>query len=160
MIAPVSHAVRPAKAPGQSAGKGRLRPRAMQHASRVTNGSSTLPGVDGRTAIARRYHDICAAIAADQGGVEHMSEARLQLVRRFAAAACIAEEMEACLANGEDIDVQRHAHLCSTMVRIVSRIGINRRLRNITPTLAEYLDQRAADEANADSVVTDDEEAA
>ena len=87
-----------------------------------------------------------AAIAADQGGVDRMSEARVQLIRRFSAAAVLAEQMEAKMANGEEIDVQRHAHLCSTLVRIASRIGLGRHLRNITPSLKEYLDHKQLDE--------------
>jgi len=145
-----SPAERPAKAPGSPAGRAALRPRAVQHASRVTNGSSTLPGVDGRSAVARRYHDICAAIASDQGGVENMTEARLQLVRRFAAAAVLAEMLEARLARGEQIDVGEHAHLSSTLCRLAQRIGINRRAHDITPTLTEYLAQREIEQADAD----------
>src|SRR5262245_55027813 len=51
--------------------------------SRVTNGQEWLPNVDQRTAVARRYRDLIAQIASDQGGADRMSEARLQLVRRF-----------------------------------------------------------------------------
>jgi len=107
--------------------------------SRVSNGGKTLPGIDGRTLIARRYRDIASAIAADQAGADRLSEARLQLVRRFAAAACIAEGMEARLAAGEEIDIAQHALLCSSLVRLVQRIGIDRRLRDVTPSLADYL---------------------
>jgi hypothetical protein len=106
--------------------------------SRVTNGQEVLPGVDGRTTLARRYHDITAAIAADQGGVDQLSEARLQLVRRFAAAAVLAEQMEAQLANGEVIDIQQHALLVSTLVRVGQRIGIDRIPRDVT-TLGDIL---------------------
>jgi hypothetical protein len=35
--------------------------------SRVTNGSQLLAGVDGRTAAARRYRDLCMALADDMG---------------------------------------------------------------------------------------------
>lgn len=107
--------------------------------SRVTNGNDILPGVDGRSLIARRYRDIVAAIATDQGGADRLSEARLQLVRRFSAAAVLAEEMEAKLANGEQIDISQHALLCSSLVRLAQRIGIDRRARNITPSLSDYL---------------------
>ena len=34
----------------------------------------------------RRYRDLVLEIVADQGGVEHCASARLQLIRRFAAA--------------------------------------------------------------------------
>jgi hypothetical protein len=107
--------------------------------SRITNGSALLPGVDGRSAAARRFRDIAAAIVADQAGPEACSEARLQLIRRFAAAAVLAEAMEARLANGEQIDIAEHSLLSSTLVRLAQRIGINRVARNVTPTLDDYL---------------------
>jgi len=71
-----------------------------------------------------------------------LSEARLQLIRRFAACACIAEQLEAALARGEQIDIAEHAQLCSSLVRIASRIGIDRVPREVTPTLGEYLKHR------------------
>jgi hypothetical protein len=107
--------------------------RSSKQRSRMTNGTALLPDVDGRSAIARRFKDISSAILADQGGAEQCSESRLQLVRRFAAAAVLAEQMESRLANGEQIDVQEHALLCSTLTRLAQRIGIERRARDVTP---------------------------
>jgi hypothetical protein len=57
--------------------------------SRVSNGRDLLPGIDGRSTVARRYRDIASAILVDQGGEELCSESRKQLVRRFAAAAVL-----------------------------------------------------------------------
>jgi hypothetical protein len=114
------------------------RPRALR--SRITNGRDILPGIDGRGAVARRYRDIVNAILVDQGGVDRCSESRKQLIRRFAAAAVIAEQMESRLANGGEINISEHAQLASTLVRIAQRIGINRRARDITPALPDYLD--------------------
>jgi hypothetical protein len=108
--------------------------------SRVTNGKELLPGLDMRSALARRFRDITSAIFIDQGGEAQCSESRKQLIRRFAAAAVIAEQMEAKLGDGEQIDIQKHALLCSSLVRLCGRIGINRRLRDITPALPDYLD--------------------
>jgi hypothetical protein len=107
---------------------------------RVTNGADILPGIDGRSGIARRYRDIVDAILADQGGAERCSESRLQLVRRFAAAAVLAESLEARLVNGETIEISEHALLCSTLVRVSSKIGINRIPKNIVPSLVDYLE--------------------
>jgi hypothetical protein len=106
----------------------------------VSNGA-ILPDVDGRSAPARRFRDIIEAIVADQGGADRMSEARRQLVRRFAAAAVLAEQLESKLANGQAIDLQEHALLCSSLVRLSARIGINRIPRNVTPSLDQYLQQ-------------------
>ena len=86
--------------------------------SRLTNKKDLLPGVDGRTVVYRRFRDIASQVALDQGGVDQLSEARLQLVRRFAAAAVLAEQLEAALANGQEINVERHALLCSTLTRL------------------------------------------
>ena len=83
--------------------------------SRLTNKKDLLPGVDGRTVIYRRFRDIASQVALDQGGLDQLSEARLQLVRRFAATAVLAEQLEAALANGQEINVERHALLCSTL---------------------------------------------
>ena len=60
----------------------------------------------------------------------------------FAAAAVLAEQMESRLANGEQIDIQEHALLCSTLTRLAQRIGIERRARDVTPSLSEYLAAR------------------
>jgi hypothetical protein len=99
-----------------------------------------LPNVDGRSLIARRYRDITSAIFVDQGGIDRCSESRKQLIRRFAAAAVIAEQMESRLANGGEINISEHAQLSSTLVRIAQRIGLNRRFKDITPALPDYLD--------------------
>jgi hypothetical protein len=107
--------------------------------ARVSNGADLLPDIDGRSALARRFKDIINAILVDQGGLDACSESRLQLIRRFSAAAVLAERMESRLANGEQIDIQEHALLCSTLTRLASRIGIERRCRDITPTLADIM---------------------
>jgi hypothetical protein len=97
--------------------------------------------------VARRYRDISSAILADQGGLEQCSESRLQLIRRFSAAAVLAEQMEARLANGEEIDISEHALLCSTLTRLSTRLGIDRRAREITPDPLDYAQSYAAPEA-------------
>jgi len=115
--------------------------------SRISNGRELLPDIDGRSAVARRYRDIVSAILVDQGGEELCSESRQQLVRRFAAAAVIAEQMEARLARGEQINISEHALLCSTLVRVAQRIGINRRAKTVTPMLADYIDTKVEEAA-------------
>src|SRR3974390_200687 len=122
-------------APNSSADQVALDRRSSKQRSRMTNGTVLLPDVDGRSAIARRLKDITSAILADQGGADQCSESRLQLIRRFAAAAVLAEQMESRLANGEQIDIQEHALLCSTLTRLAQRIGIERRAKDVTRTI-------------------------
>ena len=119
--------------------------RRIELVEEYANGRAVLPDIDGRSVIARRYRDICSAIFVDQGGEDQCTESRKQLIRRFAAAAVIAEQMEARLARGEPIDIQQHALLCSSLVRLAQRIGINRRAKDITPALPDYLDGAEAE---------------
>ena len=121
--------------------------------SKVSNGNDLLPNIDGRSLIARRYRDITSAIYQDQGGIDHLSEARQQLIRRFAAACVLAEEKEAALARGETIDIAEHALLVSTAVRVANRIGIDRRSRIVSPTLKDYIDAGNDDAVNDDEAV-------
>jgi hypothetical protein len=108
--------------------------------SRVSNGKDLLPGIDGRSIIARRYRDISFAIFQDAGGIEQCSEARQQLIRRFAAASVIAEGMEADLVNNKSISIADHVQLSSTLTRLASRIGIDRRnIRDVTPSVEAYV---------------------
>ena len=133
-----------ARKPGSSAPQDSRKSHAR---SRVSNGRDVLPSIDGRSLIAGRYRDIVTAIVGDQGGADHCSESRTQLIRRFAAAAVLAEQMESKMANGEEINIQDHALLCSTLVRVAQRIGIDRRARTIVPDLKDYLEGRAMEVA-------------
>jgi hypothetical protein len=104
-----------------------FKPRAR---SKISNAIGKLPDTDGRTLIGRRFRDITRALQIDAGGHD-LPEVRVQLIRRFAAASVVAEMMEAKLAAGEDINIQDHCQLCSTLVRISQRIGIDRIARDL-----------------------------
>ena len=56
-------------------------------------------------------------------GPTRCSETRMQLIRRFASGAVLAEALEARLANGEEVDISEHAQLSSTLVRLAQRSG-------------------------------------
>ncbi len=94
---------------------------------------------DGSFVVFRRYREIITAVAADQGGADRLSEAQLQLIRRFAGTAVLAEQMDARLVRGEEIDITEYALMCNTLVRLAQTIGLNRIPRDLSPTLAEYL---------------------
>ena len=110
--------------------------------AQIKNGAVDLPRVvDGRTSLAKRFRDIVAQLTADQGG--DLSEARVQLVRRFAGASVLAEQTEAQIICGQLVDLSEYAQLISSSVRVAQRIGIDRVPKIITPSLSDYLDQKA-----------------
>jgi hypothetical protein len=114
--------------------------------TKLTNGKDRLPDVDGRCLLYKRFREIARLVAADQGGLDALSEARVQLVRRFAATCVMAEQLEANMCNGLEIDINQHTALSSTLVRLGARIGIDRRAKHITPNLTDYLELQSAPE--------------
>jgi hypothetical protein len=124
-----------------------IAPRKPPARSRVSNGKDWL-GVDQRSSIARRYRDLMHEAIADSGGLSECSQARLQLIRRLAALSVQLEALEAKLAEGAEIDITEYTALTSTLVRVISRLGLERRSRDVTPpSVADYLkhkQQRAA----------------
>jgi len=128
--------------------RSQLTPRSPNGRSRVSNGKDILPGVDQRSAIARRYRDLVAGVIGDMGGIDQCSEAKLQLIRRTAALSVQLEDLEARLIEGNSpIDIGEYATLTSTLVRVVSRLGIRRVAKNITPDLQTYLEKEREDAA-------------
>jgi hypothetical protein len=92
--------------------------------SAITNGRETLPDVDNRSALARRYRDIITAIVTDLGG--DVPQTKMQVIRRFAFCCVAAERLEAAAANGEQVDALEHMQLSSTIGRLAARIGTAR----------------------------------
>jgi hypothetical protein len=120
-----------------------LAPRPTNNRSRLTNGAALLAGrVDQRSAPARRYRDLVSQIVVDLGGVERLSETKLQLIRRFAAISVMSEQMEAKLASGQSVDVGALTQLASTAVRLSARIGLSRHAK-LVPDLKDYLEGKA-----------------
>jgi DNA-binding MurR/RpiR family transcriptional regulator len=60
----------------------------------------------------------------------------------------LAESIEARLAMGETVDLAEHCTISSTLVRLATRLGINRHARVITP-LRDYLEAKAGAPAAA-----------
>ncbi len=113
-----------------------------QFATRKGTGSAVLVGVDGRSQMARRYREITALIESDLGG--DLTEAQRQLVARAATLAIWCEERETEFANGAQFDAAAYATISNALRRLLSDLGLERRARNVTPSLTEYLSSRAA----------------
>ena len=111
--------------------------------SRVTNGSQLLANVDGRTADARRYRDLCMSLADDLGGASDLMEAQRALVRQAAAMIVQSERLQSAVLRGELVDCEQLTRLANAATRILSRLGIKRRHVDPTPTLADVIARHA-----------------
>jgi len=101
----------------------------------VSNGTRlfSITGLDGRSAISRRFRDLVGDVSADLGGYGRLSELEKQLVRRAASLSVMCESVEADLVSGLDVDVDRYGMLCDRIGRLAQRLGLSRLARDIGP---------------------------
>jgi hypothetical protein len=86
----------------------------------------------------RRYKEILAQIVSDIGG--DPSEAENIIARRACTLAVWCEQAEAAMANGAEIDIQEFTTATNALRRLLADIGLERRARDVTPTLSQYLE--------------------
>ena len=118
------------------------RPKDRQR-SRITNGSALLPGVDGRSPWVRRCKDVIAAHLSDLGGEDNTSAAERSIIRRASVLTVELERLEARFAlaeqaSPEDLDLYQRA--AGNLRRLLEAVGLQRRPRNLTPNLKDYLE--------------------
>jgi hypothetical protein len=112
--------------------------------SAVSNGSRLFVAGDGNSAWSRRFRDLVAQHAADLGGADHLSEAQLSLIRRVATIETELEQREGELSRGMAVDLDQYGRAAGQLRRLLETLGTSRQVRNITPTLSEYLAAKAA----------------
>jgi hypothetical protein len=103
-----------------------------------------LEGVDGRSVLARRYRDILASLVSDMGG--DPSEAQNLIARRASTLAVWCELAEAGMAKGDYLDIAEFTTATNALRRLLADIGLERRARDLTPSVDSYLARIAADE--------------
>jgi hypothetical protein len=112
--------------------------------------------LDGRTSAAKLFDQLTGAIEADLGGADQLSAIERNLVQAFAGAAVTLHHLNARLMAGHEINLAQHAQAVTAMVRVASRLGLQRRQKNVGGlTLGDLLRadieerQRAADAEEA-----------
>lgn len=114
----------------------------------------TAKSLDGRTRARKQFDAIANGIAADLGGVDQLSTVQRHLLEAFAGAAVHVHDLNARLLKGEKVDVITHSQAISSMVRVASRIGLDRRAKDVTPSLNDIINDIEAERA----LETDDAE--
>ena len=121
--------------------------------SRITNGSAMLPGVDGRSCMARRFRDLVEALEADQPSP--MTEALRLQIRAAASMQVHVEDMTARLARGEIVSAEEMTRAANGAIRALASLRLRapqgRRMRATgavgSAGLDAYLSGRASPEA-------------
>jgi hypothetical protein len=124
---------------------GTAQPRRRRHRSSVTAGRKLFePGTaDGRYHAAIRYKDILEQLQEDLGGNDMLSEAQRQLCRMAATLCAQAEIMAGRSVAGGEFDVSCFATIANSARRLLESIGLERKARDITPSLSNYLQAKA-----------------
>lgn len=109
-----------------------------------TNGRRLFVDGDGRSPWARRWRDLVALYSDDLGGASTLSAFQSGLVETAATLRCELEKLEGELSVGKPVDLDLFGRSAGHYRRICETLGLERRSRDVTPTLSEYLEQRAA----------------
>jgi hypothetical protein len=108
--------------------------------SRITNrGARGLPGVDGRSPWVRRLKDVLREHSGDR---PNATAAEIALLQRAATLIVELERREAAFAlAGEVTDnaLMVYQTAVNTLRRTLEAIGLERRARDVTPSLRELL---------------------
>jgi hypothetical protein len=94
--------------------------------------------LDRRLLASKRFSAIASGIAQDLGGEDRLTTIQRALVESFAGIAIHVDDLNARVLLGQQIDVVELSQVVSTMVRIATRLGINRVARDV-PDLNAYL---------------------
>lgn len=114
--------------------------------SAVTNGARILVGVNGCTALARRYRDLVDCLTSEIG--EGATEIELLQARAAAGLQLHAEEMSARIIRGEPVNSEEVTRAGNAAIRAVAQL----RRRPPKPgrrggSVAQYLEAKRAGEA-------------
>jgi hypothetical protein len=117
-------------------------------------GRNLAPPKASRSRAARFFASLVNEIEPDLGGKRQLSRIESELVRGFAGAATIVQyyNFQVCaLGDLSEIDVSGFTTLASTMLRIGSKLGLQRsHQRTLEPDLKTYLELAGEEVSPAD----------
>lgn len=109
----------------------------------------TLGDLDGRTNAAKAAKALITDLESDLGGADRLSAGERALVVRAAVTTAMVEHIEATWLSGGELDVAAYSALVNVQRRLLTTVGLQRRPRDVTPALADYVAAMANDEPPA-----------
>ena len=107
----------------------------------------TLEDLDRRTGAFKRIAELISALEADLGGSDRLSTAQRQIAQRACLMAALLESMEADWLSGNGIDPTIYSALSNTQRRLLEVLGLERKPRDVPPSLAAYIAQKRTSES-------------
>jgi hypothetical protein len=110
--------------------------------------SSQFVAVDKVSGAGKFFDKLQRDVEKDLGGRDQLSRIERELVAAFSGAATTLRYLthQILLGETEEVDLTGYATMASTMLRIGSRLGIRRVPKDITPHLADILDEPTGEE--------------
>jgi hypothetical protein len=104
--------------------------------------------LDQASGAGRFFGRMVREIESDLGGHRMLSRIQRELLQAFAGAATQIQYLNHQVLIGEssELDFATYAQLASTMLRIGARLGLERRSRDVTPSLAQIQAEHDAGE--------------
>jgi hypothetical protein len=106
--------------------------------TKIANGSEFFPGVDGRSLVARRARELSDLYLKQLGG--KVDDLTMGVVRQLVQVTVRAEQLGACMASGEQVNVIEICTLASTALRLSLRLGL--KPANLVPIEDEDYDDK------------------
>jgi len=115
----------------------------------------TLGHLDGRSRALRGAREIQEGIEADLGGADHISTAQRALAQRAAILTAVVEDAEVKWAtNDSAFELDKYLAAVNCLRRVLASVGLERRQRDATPSLDEYLAERVNDTGNGNGATS------
>jgi hypothetical protein len=100
----------------------------------------TREALDSRTTAAKMWDSLAASIIADAGGESEISTVQRTLINAFCGVAIRLNDLNTKGLLGQPVDLSELSLVASTLTRLASRIGVARVSKDVTPSLAQYIE--------------------
>jgi uncharacterized protein YjiS (DUF1127 family) len=107
----------------------------------------SLNDLDRRTKSAQRVFQLRDDLIADLGGRDRLSVMEMQLIDNSALLGAMLQDAATSYLQGEPIDLMEFQTLTNAQRRLLSDLGLQRRMRDVEPDIQSYLKRRTSSEA-------------
>lgn len=107
----------------------------------------TLADLDKRTVAARAALDLRDSIIEDLGGADAITTMQRAIIDNTATLGAALTDMAASYLAGEGTDLALYATLANAQRRLLADLGLERRARDVTPTLNRYIQDQTKEAA-------------